>query len=67
MPLTEVTGTSWSSNSNNTTFKIAASSLSAGDSLNIDDVTVEDVAGNTLLIETLKLFNDTQVGGKNNG
>lgn len=54
--LTEVTGTSWSSSSNNTTFKIAASSLSAGDSLNIDDVTVEDVAGNTLLIETLEII-----------
>ena len=56
MGLTEVTGLDWSSSSNNTTFKIAANSLSAGDSLNIDDVTVEDVAGNTLIIETLEII-----------
>ena len=54
--LTEVTGTNWSSNSGNTTFKIAASTLSAGDSLNIDDVTVEDAAGNTLIVETLEII-----------
>ena len=54
--LTEVTGTNWSSNSSNTTFKIAATTLNAGDSLNIDDVTVEDAAGNTLIIETLEII-----------
>ena len=58
-PLTEVTGTDWTTNTDNTTFKIAATitgnSASTPVQLDPDDFNVLDAAGNILTIETLDI------------